>query len=116
MKDALLTILRSKDTDPAAFRKAAHTLSDLIAAEIAAEAEEAPKEVLTTHGKVEGSRLLKPPILIPILRAGMAPFFPHFSIFLIRQRLDLLESGGIKRPSRSSITRTFPKSQPMIRF
>ena len=97
MKEALLTVLRSKDTPPSSFRKAARMLSDLVAAEIAMEARESFHEVETTFGSARGTKLQKPPILVPILRAGMA-LLPSFLHFFDTAKVGLL---GIRRNEKA---------------
>ena len=81
MKLQLLTTLRDKQTDLAAFRTAADRLSELIAAEIALSMPLEMKRVETPLGPAEGACCLNSVVLIPILRAGMVmlpAFLRHF--------------------------------------
>ncbi|MBN1914548.1 MAG: uracil phosphoribosyltransferase [Parachlamydiales bacterium] len=81
MKQLYLSKLRDKDTLLSEFRHAAQQLSYLLAAEISSSMKLEQKIIETPLGKASGATLREEPILIPILRAGLAMLFPFLEIF-----------------------------------
>lgn len=80
MKKSLLTILRDKRTGTAAFRRAAHTVSGLLALETFQYITEQTKPITTPVGKTTGYYPKQHIVLVPVLRAGLAllPAFLHY--------------------------------------
>ena len=67
----LLTRLRDETTDRAAFRLAMDDLSTMLVYEAARDLERAEFEVRTPLGPAVGVRLARPPLVVPVLRAGL---------------------------------------------
>lgn len=68
---ARLTTLRDRHTDSAAFRAALHDLTLMLVYEAT---RDAPSETLTVRtplAATTGTRLARPPLLVPVLRAGL---------------------------------------------
>ncbi len=66
-----LTTMRDKDTDNAAFRNALSDLTQVLVYEALAEAEVADVAIETPLAPFTGARLKRPPLLVPVLRAGL---------------------------------------------
>jgi uracil phosphoribosyltransferase len=66
-----LTLLRSKDTAPHDFRWLMRELAALLAYPVTADLEGAPRPVETPLAPIEGRRMARPIVLVPILRAGL---------------------------------------------
>lgn len=66
-----LTLLRSRETTPAQFRQNLTELATLMAFEVTRSLETRTHEVHTPVAPHAGSRLVKPVVLAPILRAGL---------------------------------------------
>lgn len=67
-----VTTLRDKQTQPPEFRRLLQELSQLVAYEALRDFETAPCEVQTPLGLTAGARPLRPLVLVPVLRAGLA--------------------------------------------
>lgn len=68
---ARLTTLRDEHTDRTAFRAALRDLTLMLVYEAT---RDAPRETITVHtplAETAGTRLAKPPLLVPVLRAGL---------------------------------------------
>jgi uracil phosphoribosyltransferase len=68
---ALLTTMRDARTANPAFRAALRDLTGILIYEALREAPVTRFEVTTPVAEVEGVRLTKPPLLVPVLRAGL---------------------------------------------
>lgn len=68
---ARLTIMRDRATDNAAFRAALADISSMLVYEAAQSLDVETFPVTTPVGQAEGTRLSNPPILVPIIRAGL---------------------------------------------
>ncbi|MGZ8179280.1 uracil phosphoribosyltransferase [Williamsia sp. SKLECPSW1] len=68
---ARLTTLRDRRTDNAAFRGALADLTQMLVYEALADAAESTVEIETPVTPTTGSRLATPPLLVPVLRAGL---------------------------------------------
>ena len=68
---ARLTTLRDERTDNAAFRAALRDLTHLLVYEATRDAPSQEISVRTPLGDTLGSRLASPPLLVPVLRAGL---------------------------------------------
>jgi uracil phosphoribosyltransferase len=67
----LLTSLRDHRTENATFRRVLHELSRILVYEAMRDAALAPEPVTTPVGAAEGARIATPPLLVPVLRAGL---------------------------------------------
>src|SRR6185312_5802530 len=68
---ARLTALRDERTDNARFRAALRDLTLMLVYEATRDAETAPVPVRTPLADTTGCRLADPPLLVPVLRAGL---------------------------------------------
>ncbi|MBX9641809.1 MAG: uracil phosphoribosyltransferase [Mycobacteriaceae bacterium] len=68
---ARLTVLRDERTDSAAFRAALRELTLMLVYESTRDAPTEPAPIRTPVGDTVGARLAKPPLLVPVLRAGL---------------------------------------------
>lgn len=68
---SLLTILRDERSDNAAFRNALSRLTQMLVYEAVRDAPIENFEVKTPVAVTEGVRLAQPPLLVPVLRAGL---------------------------------------------
>ncbi|WP_327112946.1 uracil phosphoribosyltransferase [Nocardia sp. NBC_01730] len=68
---ALLTTMRDKRTANAAFRAALRDLTGILIYEALREAPVERFEIVTPVAATEGIRLAEPPLLVPVLRAGL---------------------------------------------
>ena len=67
----LLTRLRDGRTDMASFRQTTDTLSQLIVYEASRSLATEPVTVETPLGPAQGVRIAQPPLVVPVLRAGL---------------------------------------------
>ncbi|MEE3848830.1 uracil phosphoribosyltransferase [Gordonia sp. LSe1-13] len=68
---ARLTTMRDKTTDNAAFRAALSDLTQMLVYEALADAPTATVSIETPLTAFDGARLATPPLLVPVLRAGL---------------------------------------------
>jgi uracil phosphoribosyltransferase len=68
---ARLTVLRDERTDNATFRAALRELTSMLVYEALRDAASDPVPIRTPLAETVGSRLAKPPLLVPVLRAGL---------------------------------------------
>src|SRR5438046_262725 len=68
---ARLTTLRDERTDNAAFRAALRDLALMLVYEALRDADTEPVPIRTPLADTVGSRLANPPLLVPVLRAGL---------------------------------------------
>ncbi len=68
---ARLTVLRDERTDNAGFRAALRELTLMLVYEATRDAACEPVPIRTPIAETVGSRLAKPPLLVPVLRAGL---------------------------------------------
>jgi uracil phosphoribosyltransferase len=68
---ARLTTMRDARTDSAAFRAALHELTVMLVYEATREAPVATERIHTPVARTDGHRLSNPPLLVPVLRAGL---------------------------------------------
>lgn len=66
-----LTTMRDARTDPPAFRAALHELTLMLIYEATREAPLATDPIHTPVARTDGCRLANPPLLVPVLRAGL---------------------------------------------
>ncbi len=67
----LLTRLRDEGTDMASFRQTADTLAQLLVYEATRSVRTEAVEVTTPLGPTTGVRIAEPPLVVPVLRAGL---------------------------------------------
>lgn len=79
MKDVLLTTLRDETTSIGSFREAATQLAQILAADSSQHLPKIERTVKTPLGQTQGFFLAKEPVLVSILRSGLAllPSFMH---------------------------------------
>lgn len=68
---ARLTVLRDERTDNAVFRAALRELTLMLVYEATRDAPSEPVPIRTPLAETVGSRLASPPLLVPVLRAGL---------------------------------------------
>ncbi|ORJ61467.1 uracil phosphoribosyltransferase [Mycobacterium simiae] len=68
---ARLTVLRDERTDAAGFRAALRELTLMLVYEATRDAATAPVRIRTPLAETSGTRLVNPPLLVPVLRAGL---------------------------------------------
>lgn len=68
---ARLTTMRDARTDSATFRAALHELTMMLIYEATRHAPETATRIHTPVARTTGHRLAKPPLLVPVLRAGL---------------------------------------------
>jgi uracil phosphoribosyltransferase len=66
-----LTAMRDERTDSGGFRAALHELTTMLVYEAARSFEAARYPVQTPVAETEGTRIANPPLLVPVLRAGL---------------------------------------------
>jgi uracil phosphoribosyltransferase len=66
-----LTVMRDTRTESATFRAALHELTTMLVYEAARSFPVAHEPVPTPVGTADGTRLTNPPLLVPVLRAGL---------------------------------------------
>ncbi len=71
MAAARLTALRDERSDNATFRAALRELTSMLVYEATRDAPSETVPIRTPLAPTEGSRLAKPPLLVPVLRAGL---------------------------------------------
>ncbi len=81
MKNSLLTKLRDKNSSTVEFRRAADRLAHTLAVEVGESFEHQEIDLQTPLKKSSGVRLKHPIVLIPILRVGLALFYPFLNYF-----------------------------------
>lgn len=67
----LLTRLRDEATDRAGFRRAMDDLSGILVYEATRHVEVEPVQVRTPLATTSGTRMVRPPLVVPVLRAGL---------------------------------------------
>jgi len=71
LAQARLTVMRDARTDSAAFRAALHELTTMLVYEATRQLRVEPRAVETPVAPGEGVRVADPPLLVPVLRAGL---------------------------------------------
>lgn len=93
-KALYLSQLRDKDTQTAAFRKAAHQLIHLLAYEALSHLDTKSYTIETPFDRIEGAQLSYPITLVPILRSGLSmlpvflSYFPNASVGVLGLQRD----------------------------
>jgi len=108
MKEALLTILRDKNTSLDAFRAASRKLSSMLAAEVAAKIKQKVVSIETTLAKANGFEVAQDVVLVPILRSGIA-LLPSFMYFFDHARVGFL---GMRRDEKTALPKMYYENLP----
>lgn len=112
MKDLLLTVLRDENTSLEEFRRAADLLATVLAAESGRFFTKALTSIKTPFGKAKGVIREEKPILVPILRSGLA-LLPAFCRFYPEAPIGHI---GIRRDENTAIPHPYychlPKIEP----
>ena len=77
---ARLTVLRDERTDNAVFRTALRELTSMLVYEALRGAASDPVPIRTPMAETVGSRLAKPPLLVPVLRAGLGMVYEAHAV------------------------------------
>jgi uracil phosphoribosyltransferase len=75
-----LTVLRDERTDNAGFRAALRELTVMLVYEATRDAACEPVSIRTPLAETVGSRLAKPPLLVPVLRAGLGMVYEAHAV------------------------------------
>jgi len=111
LADVLLTRLRDVDTGVVEFRAAADSLSTLLAAAATADLAVEPVGVRTPLAETSGSRLQRPVVLVPVLRAGLALVDPLLRLIPWATVGHL----GMARDEETAVARTYLCRLPDLR-
>lgn len=111
MKEVFLTQLRAKDTKTADFRKAATGISRLLAADASTRIHIAPHSVETPLDNAPGAILAEHPLIVAILRAGLA-MLPSFMELFPDAPIGFF---GIRRDEESARASLYYENIPPIR-
>ncbi len=76
-----LASLRAAETDTACFRRALEELSGFLVYEAARTMAVTEVELQTPMGPASGTRVAAPPLLVPVLRAGLGMLAPALELF-----------------------------------
>ena len=110
MKDVFLTTLRDHTTTIGPFREAANQLASLLAAESYQFLPKVERSVTTPLGQAQGLFLPKEPVLVSILRSGLAllPAFLH----LYRQAP--IGTIGVRRDEKTAAPHLYYSNLPRL--
>lgn len=110
MKEILLSQLRSKDLTRSEFRRIAHLIGLVLAAEVLQHLKVNDTVIKTPFGSANGCVLSSNQVLVPILRSGMAllspflQFFPDAAVGFV----------GLRRDEVTAIPKLYYKNLPPI--
>ena len=110
MKEHFLTLLRKKETDTASFRKAADSLTALIAQEAVAAITLQKETIHTPLAPTQGALLKEHILLIPVLRAGLV-FLPPFLSLFPSASVGFI---GIRRDEKTAAPHLYYENLPKI--
>ena len=108
MKDALITILRNRNTGTAEFRKASDLLAQILCAETFAKLTNTEISVETPVGKASGLSMPDDIMVVPILRAALA-LLPAFMQMMPDVPVGML---GIARDERTAQASEYYRKLP----
>ncbi len=111
LADVLLTRLRDVDTGVVEFRASADALSTLLAAAVTVDLGVEPVRVQTPLAETSGSRLERPVVLVPVLRAGLALVDPLLRLIPWASVGHL----GMARDEETAVARTYLCRLPHLR-
>jgi len=104
----LMTILRDKKTTRPQFRSAAHQVSRILAYHVAQKLPDKPLAIETPIAPTTGITFQRPPLLIPILRSGMA-MLPAFLEIFQDARVGIV---GLKRDEKTAVAHWYYHNVP----
>lgn len=110
MKQVLLTRLRDVNTSASEYRDISDKLGVMLAQEAASHLGEKTVEVTTPLGVAEGKALTYRPVLIPILRAGLAMLTPFLKVYP-DAKVGFI---GLQRDEKTAIAHMYFKKLPTI--
>lgn len=108
MKDVFLTILRDRASSVAQYRQATDQLGRIIAAESGMFLQKTSQIVQTPLGSAQGAAVAHQPLLVPILRSGLALLFPFISIYP-HASVGIL---GIRREEKTALPHLYYSNLP----
>ena len=108
MKEALLTILRDKNTTTAQFRRASDRLAYLLCAEIMSRLASESVRVQTPLGETDGVAMPDDVMIVPVLRAAMT-ILPAFTDAMPDAPVGIV---GIERDEETALPRLYYKKFP----
>ncbi|HAB99350.1 MAG TPA: uracil phosphoribosyltransferase [Parachlamydiales bacterium] len=111
MKDDFLTTLRDRETKTEGFRKAAHQLSGLLAAESSSFLPKMSSLVNSPMASAEGSKLKREPVLVSILRSGLV-LLPAFVSLYPGASIGCV---GIRRDEKTAAPHLYSSHLPQLR-
>ncbi len=110
MKEVLLTQLRDRNTSTEAFRAAADQLALILAAESGKLLPKSERSVETPFRKATGTELAHTPVLVPILRSGLA----LLEAFLRIYPSSAVGFFGIRRDETTALPHLYYSNLPRI--
>lgn len=108
--DLFLSILRDKSTPMNQFRKAARTLTQLLAQEALEQVKSKEIEIATPMGNATGSILAQKTVLVPILRSGITMVEPFLDYFTTAS----IGVVGLRRDEQTAIAHLYYENIPPI--
>lgn len=75
-----LTIMRDKNSDNATFRRALADLGAMLIYEASSDLQTQPRPIDTPLQHMDGTELVSPPIIVPVIRAGLGMVDPALSM------------------------------------
>jgi len=105
---ARLTTMRDERTDPAAFRAALRELTLMLVYEATRRLPVVHEQVTTPVGPAEGIRIAQPPLLVPVLRAGLGMAEAAFGLLPEAQ----MGFVGLARDEETFAPRAYMESLP----
>ena len=114
---ARLTTMRDERTDPATFRAALRELTLMLVYEATRGLPVVHEPVTTPVGPAQGSRIAQPPLLVPVLRAGLgmaeAAFglLPEAQMGFVGWGADYMSASTFIEPLFGCATRAYPHGE-----
>jgi len=112
MKDALLTILRNKNTPMNQFRQASEKLGFVLANEVSQYLEKETITIETPLAKTEGVAFKNNIVLVPILRSGIALLNPFLQFF----QSATVGFVGLQRDEKTAIAELYYYKMPLLTY
>lgn len=109
-KDLLISTLRDKSSKISQFRYAAMRLAEILAQEAACIVQAETITIQTPISQTHGSKIIKPIVLIPILRSGLA-LLPAFLSMFPEAKVGFV---GMKRNEQTALPMLYYKNIPQI--
>lgn len=109
-KDIFLTILRNKETTQAEFRQATDNLSNILAHEALAHIQTKSVSIRTPKGEAEGTAIVCPITIVPILRSGIT-MLPAFLTYFEHAPIGIV---GLQRDEKTAQARLYYQNFPPL--